>query len=390
MPTLRLNRIAQPGVLAKVTPDRLLSFLEPMREYLEKRGFLWPQSNHDKIDYEKLGQLLHFPQEGLPTEMVVPLVLVDEMSTDQQMDRLLEAASQQAIMLSLAGDSSPADVAVQVWLQARGLLEDLHAENHTIRQKNFCYFGGIRDQPRAFPKVGAERRRTLERDLDETFEHYKRGRGSRVFIFDHGREVWILVRRGATFRREESMEGGGEPGVQLYRPMMYDVLVYDTETDDLGLHVETKWQERLYLRCIGQYVFNDPDYFPAEREISFDPLVTHGARALSCGDVQGLAAVKLIEVQKRWNNAQNEVDIKKANDVFAALGERWRSFLGNGILTRIVFRVWFEGDKKPRTVALRWPNVTKYERDSDGALVQLWLTRRGYKPTREPEQDAAE
>ena len=67
MPTLRLNRIAQPGVLAKVAPDRLLSFLEPMREYLEKRGFLWPQSNHDKIDYEKLGQLLHFPQEGLPT-----------------------------------------------------------------------------------------------------------------------------------------------------------------------------------------------------------------------------------------------------------------------------------------------------------------------------------
>ena len=95
-------------------------------------------------------------------------------------------------------------------------------------------------------------------------------------------------------------------------------------------------------------------------------------------------------MQKRWNNAQNEVDIKKANDVFAALGERWRSFLGSGILTRIVFRVWFEGDKKPRTVALRWPNVTKYERDSDGALVQLWLTRRGYKPTREPEQDAAE
>ena len=237
-------------------------------------GFCGRNPNHDKIDYEKLGQLLHFPQEGLPPEMVVPLVLVDEMSTDQQMDRLLEAASQQAIMLSLTGHSSPADVAVQVWLQAPGLLEDLHAENHTIRQKNFCYFGGIRDEPRAFPKVSAERRRTLEHDLDETFEHYKRGRGSRVFIFDHGREVWILVRRGATFRREESMEGGGEPGVQLYRPMMYDVLVYDTETDDLGLHVEAKWQERLYLRCIGQYVFNDPDYFPAEREISFDPLVT--------------------------------------------------------------------------------------------------------------------
>ena len=103
--------------------------------------------------------------------------------------------------------------------------------------------------PRSVPSAG-----TLERDLDESFEQYQRGRGSRVFIFDHGRKVWILVRRGATFRREESMKDGGQPGVQFYRPMMYDVLVYDTETDDLGLHVETKWQERMYLRCIGQHV----------------------------------------------------------------------------------------------------------------------------------------
>ena len=64
--------------------------------------------------------------------------------------------------------------------------------------------------------------------------------------------------------------------------------------------------------------------------------------------------VKLVEVNKKWNNAQHEIDIKKADDIFA-LGDRGRSFLRVGTLTKLVFRVWFEGVDKPRLVTLRWP-----------------------------------
>ena len=46
--------------------------------------------------------------------------------------------------------------------------------------------------------------RELQSDLDDTFEKYERGRDCRVFIFDRGRKVWIMVRRGATFKREEA------------------------------------------------------------------------------------------------------------------------------------------------------------------------------------------
>jgi hypothetical protein len=303
MPTFRLFRISNPGLLEKVVPDRLLRFLEPMRDYLAGRGFIWPHAANEQIDYEKLGHLLHFPKEGLPPEMVIPLVLVDEMSTDLQMDRLLATAIRRGIKLSLLDNNSPADVAVQVWLQAPRLLEELHAENYTIRQKNFCCFAGVVDEPRAFPEVSDSVLRDLERDLDDGFERYQRGRGCRVFIFDHGRKVWILARRGATFRREESMKDGGQPGVQFYRPMMYDVLVYDTDTDDLGLHVETRWQERMYLSCIGQHIFRNPKYFPAARILTFDPIIRRGADALHCADVPGMQEVKLVEVNRKWNNA---------------------------------------------------------------------------------------
>jgi hypothetical protein len=150
MPTFRLTRISQPGLLAKISPEALLEFLKPMREHLEQRGFEWPSSESDQIDYERLGHILHFPRDGPPPRMILPLVLVDEMSTDHQMDRLLAAAIKRKIKLSLAGSCSPSDVAVQVWLQAPRLLEELHAENYTIRQRNFCSFAGIAAEPRTF------------------------------------------------------------------------------------------------------------------------------------------------------------------------------------------------------------------------------------------------
>ena len=93
MPAFRPSWISNPGILAKVSPDRLLIFLEPMRDYLESQGFARPSADDDRIDYEMLGRLLHFPKEGFPPEMVVRLVLVDEMSTDAQMDGLLEATA---------------------------------------------------------------------------------------------------------------------------------------------------------------------------------------------------------------------------------------------------------------------------------------------------------
>jgi hypothetical protein len=166
------------------------------------------------------------------------------------------------------------------------------------------------------------------------------------------------------------------------------VLVYDTEVDDLGLHVETKWQERMYLGSIGQHIFGNPEYFPAARILNFDP-IKHGANALYCGDVPGMHEVKLIEVDKKWNNAQNEIDIKKADDIFA-LGDRALSFVRVGTLTKLVFRVWFEGVDKPRSVSLRRLNITKYERDSDSEIIEEWLRLRGFIRREEQERDAAD
>ena len=320
--------------------------------------------------------------------MILPLVLIDEMSTDGQMDRLLDEAKQRDVELNLRGENSAADVAVEVWLQTPILLQDCHAENLTIRQRNFFHFAGAGGH-RLTPKdIDQDQLKALERDLDDTFEDRQRGRGCRVFVIDRDRKAWITIRRGGSFRREESMKQGGQAGMQAFRPVEYDVLVYDIDTDDLGLHVQTKWQTELYLRSVGEHIFGGADYFREMRKISFDPIIKEGAKALLCDDIPGISKIRLVEAQKFWPNAQNEVDIKKADDIFA-LGDRAEKFLSNGRLAVLVFEVEFEDSKKPRKVSLRLQNVTKYERDDDGDLVDVWLRRRGFILKTDPVTDVA-
>ena len=163
----------------------------------------------------------------------------------------------------------------------------------------------------------------LEQDLDDWFEEHKRGRDSRVFIFDQGGKVLIVVRHGLPFRREGSRRDG-KSAIEFYRPEIDDVLIYDPEFDEIGVHVHSRTvgEQKLYLAAIGRHLFEDERYFPPDDRFTLEPLVERGSAALACADVQGLEAIKLIEYQRYWGGQFKESEVRKASDIFAALGER--------------------------------------------------------------------
>ncbi len=390
MARFRLTRIASPGLLASIDRKRLLRFLEPMQQLLIDKGFDWPDPGSVAIDYDKLAEILLFPFEPPPEAMIESLLLVDEMCDDGQMDRILEALREKQLDLELGVDVSAADVAVEVCLKAKSVLAELHAENRTVRARNFKYFSGQTGRSRKFPRFDDGTLTTLAADLDRTFVERKRDDGSRVFVFPRGREVWIMVRRGGTLQRHEAKGEDGKPKVGVVRPLEYDVILYDTETDEIGLNVQTKWQEKLYLPAIGKHFFNNENYFPHKCVLTFQPLIVGGPEALFCQDIPGLDDVKLVEVVRVSNDALSTIEIKKSSDLFGSLKENWRAFFSHGRLVRLVFRMWFHGEKKYRTVTLAVPNVTKYERDSDGMLALQWMVARGFKDGPQAMRDAAE
>lgn len=247
-----------------------------------------------------------------------------------------------------------------------------------FNQKRFEYFGGGSDEPNEFPVVTEEKALAIQASFDDWFGSRRKGRGTRILTFRRGRRVWMLVRHGLPMRREGNHQDTGETETEFYRPQQHDVLVYDEQTGEIGVHTSTKGETELYLHTIGFLLFDDPDRFPPAAKYSFDPLLTDGPAALACDDIDGIDRILLVETQRYWPGPFGERDIRKANDLFGAFGDKWSDRLAPGKLSGVVFRVWFTGSKKDRSVTVRTPNIARYDRNEDSDVIERWLVARGF------------
>ncbi|KAF0112975.1 MAG: hypothetical protein FD149_2281 [Rhodospirillaceae bacterium] len=161
MATLNPRRFAQPDILKTIARDRLIAFLEPFARYLMDRGL--GLSIGSEIDYDRLSAILMDPDEKTPPEFADALYFIHEMSTSDEMDRLLEAAREANLVLDDIPDPSPADIAVQVWLKDRSLFERKHAE---LRPKSFEYFAGQDGGPRGIPDPTPQQIAGVQAHLD--------------------------------------------------------------------------------------------------------------------------------------------------------------------------------------------------------------------------------
>jgi hypothetical protein len=375
MATFQLRRFSNPEVLRAIAPRRLLEFLEPYRAFFEGRDFALPRAlSPGAIDYEALVDLFMDPASGLPKDLLDALFLVDEMATPQGMDALLDTAG---LSLDEEDEDSPADIAVQVWLLDRPLLESKHAEQFLVRPRSFeCYQTGRAKVP-PFSLPTPDVCGDLKRDLDDWFEGKKRGRGARVFVYPREDGVWFLVRHGEPFKREESLDGT-EPTSVCYRPLKYDVIVYQPALGELRINARSKGEKRLYRTRFGKHLFDDEDFFPGDSKYTLEPLLTRGEAALTCVEVPGMEWVRLREAHFLLGGPANEVEVHRADNVFEAFRSRGARPPEGTRIIRAIFQVKFADSKRPRSVTIRPSNIAQYTRDDDAELVEQWLRRRGF------------
>jgi hypothetical protein len=375
--TYNLRRFSNPDSLKTIAPRHLVRLLSAFTEFLSGRGFELPKLNDaNTLDYEQLAAVLINPGVDTPKRMIDALYVIHEMATKEGMDTLLDAAHDQQLKLDITGNPTPADVAVLVFLEDPELLERKHAEQYLTRPRSFQYFQS--EVTLSEPKKSTDRRlKQLEHDLDNTFETKKRGRGTRVFPYRKEDGVWFLVRHGEPYKREGSLEDE-KPASVFYRPEKYDVVVYSATIGELRINANAMWEKDLYRRAFGHYLFDDPDVFSGEGKYTLEPLRTDGKTALVCTDVAGMESVTLQEVASFWGGAYNEIETRKADDIFSALATRNRDLPASARLIRASFRVKFSDSKNPRTVTIRPSNIAQYTRDSDGHLVEAWLMKRGF------------
>ncbi|RMH15039.1 MAG: hypothetical protein D6701_10465 [Gemmatimonadetes bacterium] len=372
MASLRFRHFSSARALKRFEPACLIELLRPYRDYFKSRDWTWPEAGEEP-DYQSLANVLMAPGSDTPDELLDALFFIDEMSTEEAMDGFLEDPE---LRREVGERPTPADVALRAYLRDPDAFERKHAEANLRRPRSFESYLGPTNGNKATPFTETLLQ-DLERSLDEWFVEHKRGRGCRVFHFSRNGASCFLVRHGAPYRREGRLEQG-EPSSIYYRPERFDVVVYDVTYGELRMNAGTKGEKDLYREKFGLHLFGSTDHFLDSQKFTLEPLRSAGRAALVCDDVEGLEEIKLKEVHYFWGGEHRETEIRKADDVFAALEARNRTMPRAPLITAAKFRVKFSDARTPRIVTVRVPNGAQYTRDSDGELIDEWLAKRGF------------
>jgi len=384
--TFRPRRFSNRNTLRSIATERLLAFLRPHSVFLDSRGLRLPLHAPWELNYEALAEILMLPDANTPPDLVDAIYLVDEMATPEGMESLLESAAQVGLILDKGNEHTPADIAVQVWLLNRNILERKHAEQFLYKRRSFEYFQAQSKLPPNFELPSPDGHAKFELELAEWFEAKKRGKRCRILIFPRHNEVAFLIRHGGVFQREES-ENGDDVVTVSYRPIKYDVVIYDRDLRELRINAELASEKKFYCEQFGKHLFGDIARFPGTNKYTLDPLRELGADSLAHADIEGIEEVKLVEIEFFWGGAYRARGIMKADDVFADLETQNRKLPEVGRITRAIFKLKFADSKCARSVMIKPTNVARYTRETDAVLVEQWLQRRGFITIRQESPD---
>lgn len=367
---------AVPYVLRAIQPHRLLVFLDRYREYFRGRDLELPAlDSPGPLPYDRLTAVLLSPGADTPGPLTDGLSCVVGLGTPELMPAVLAAAREGGAALG-GDDLTPADLAVQLWLQAPHLGERVLAEQSLGTPREFEFFRTagprVAHHPVTDPVIEA-----LEGELGAWFAEHLLGRPVRVFHYPRTGGLGFLVRHGEPFRREHGSCDTGAAGV-AYRPLTHDAVVYDLRTGQLRVHAGTPEQRDFYRRALGRHLFGRDEHFAAWAKYTLRPLYDLGPEALRCADVADLERVTLCGLDGRRVGAHGEHESIRSDDVFATLRDHGRALASLPDLVRATFEVRLRDVGRAGRVTIIPPNRALFDRDRDVGPVEEWLSNRGF------------
>ena len=381
MHNVLLRRFVNVCTLQHIGDRFLIELLNPHRAFLaEHRFFLPPTPQSGRINYEQLAGVLLRSEADLPAELTEALLQIRDLATPENMDKLQEAAVEYRVDLGLGADAEPAEVAARFWLLNRPLAERVHAEHAQAQPRAVSHFYARSRPLTQFTPPDESTRRAMESELKDWFERKCRGADIQFFIYPGPVECLFVVLHGQTCRRVESLDRG-RSGTVAFRPQQRDLLGFNWARGELRVHAATLCEREFYRGWFGFYLFGQQSFFPREATYTLQPLVRDGAQALQCLDVEGLEWVLLQEVEMLWRGSRQgneEWEVRKANDLFAAFKQRGFNFQPQDRVTRAVFRLKLKGSQLPQSVMIQPAKDPRCERDDDNNAVDEWLVRRGF------------
>ncbi|HVY60398.1 MAG TPA: hypothetical protein VHF22_02045 [Planctomycetota bacterium] len=372
-----LRRFTAPESFNAIHPARLHRILEPHRSYLDAHAIDVPEAESARVvSFRGLHALLQNPDEAMPPSLAEAFLLLDALASKQSLPALVATAEQAGIAVDRSQDSAE-DVAAQILLHDRELLQHARAHLSIERRRRAVSYHGSAAAACSWATPSAEALRALEQDLAPWFEAHGRGRSVRVHVFRRKDDVSIAIRHGDRMAVVETLDGD-VPRSITYRPVKYDVVIYQPHLDTISINAETLGEELLYRDLIGLHLFGRKDYFSGDDRYTLDPLREHGEAALFWQDVEGIEWVKLNELAYSRVEYGDETVSRRSNDVMTVLRRRGKVIPPKGVLVRATFLVKLKGVRRARTVTIRGANLASYMQDAHATVIESWLMKRHF------------
>jgi hypothetical protein len=378
MATKHYKQFSDVGFLRRLNFELLITFLRQFEEYLTRQRSLELSKSLLTFQYDRLAEILLTPDADTPMELIEGLYFVHELSQKKASMESLYGYLEQAEIAP--HDNLPLeDLLLFALLRKPDILDCLHAEQHLVRPKKFETLFCRSD---CAPTINDDTVASVEAALNEWFSVQRKGRGVRVFRFSKPDGIWFLVQHGKQLKCDFTHEDNGDSRRIIYRPGTFDVLCFRQDHGEFRMHTSTKKEREQYSRVFGEHFFRDEKFFHAggdKRKYSLDPLFNLTRQSLACYDVQGLRLVELTELQLTRSTVGDLREIYRSEtnllDYVNILAGRLDQ---TAEIVRASFRLTFDGDAKPRCITICTPNVTIYDREADGLVVDRWLKSKGF------------
>lgn len=390
MANLKFKRFTKVPTLKRIGRQFLGVFLEKFKDdFAENKVQLPSNTLDDDAYFTQLANLFMAP-EALPDSVNETLYAIDEMATPEGMERLERAVEETQLDLKFDEESTEADVALQVWLSNPELLARKHNEQKLQRLSSFEYYQAekIPDPKKTFTMPDAATIEGLRGSLDLWFSQHNRGKNTtQVETYEIDGEFWFMIRHGDPLARTPKIEGT-KTEVMHFRPEKDDVVVYNPALGEIRINARTKGEKQLYQAKFGFYLFGNENHFPGDAKYTLEPLRTKGKDALDVEKIDGIDEILLREIEFYWGGEQNEVEIRRGDDIFAIWENRDppRTIPTHVKINRAAFHIYFTGATKPRNAQIRPSNILKLGRHCDATLIEKWLWDNGFIEVRPQEE----
>ena len=385
MATINLRRYSEPDALKEFSPDILIALMDENREFLATKGVVLPQSGDGtELDYETLA-LVFLSPDDIPQPLVEKFHLVKQMSSMEAMDTILDTVKERELPIVFAPNSTPQDIAAQLLLKSREVFHELHADKATARYRGFTYFVGEPLPDFVMPTDF----KALESRLNDWYEPHQRGRTAKVMCRQKDSKFWIYVRHAEPIRREGCVGmTDNKSGSMIYRPERHDLVLFDPEAGEMGVHCDCKDEPELFRQAFGLHLCNDKDFFPPSRQkYTLEPLKKKQRKALNCVGIRGLDSIKLKELDYETPGETWAKWRIQASDVFKVLENDGESIPEDADLKQAKFAVKFKDAKRARTVIVRPSNYAQVGRDDDALIMDEFFKRQGFVLANEDGQE---